>query len=98
MSIDEATRHRLHNHLSEFLGPDDTEALMACLPPLGWGDLVTRQYLDHKLEQIDARFEQLYHRFTGELHKAITRQTTVMLGFLATLFVSLAGVMLMVGR
>lgn len=74
MAIDEPTRYRLHQRLDEVLGPDEAAALMACLPPLGWGDVATKA--DLTLLEAKLRAE-----FRGEL-SAQTR--TLLLGFLGS--------------
>ena len=61
MAIDERTRHALHQRLDEVLGADEAATLMAHLPPTGWGDVVTREYLDMAFQAQDARLEA---RFT----------------------------------
>jgi hypothetical protein len=39
-------RHELHQRLDQVLSADGASTLMAHLPPTGWGDVVTREYLD----------------------------------------------------
>lgn len=41
--IDERRRNDLYNGLEESLGAERAETLMAFLPPLGWGDVATKQ-------------------------------------------------------
>jgi len=68
MAIDEPTRHELHQRLDAVLGADEAATLMAHLPPTGWGDVVTREYLDLTIRaqdaRLDARFTQIDARFT----------------------------------
>lgn len=67
MAIDERTRHELHQRLDEVLGADQAATLMAHLPPTGWGDVVTREYLDMAMQaqhaRLDARFAQIDAQF-----------------------------------
>jgi hypothetical protein len=67
MAIDERTRHELHQQLDDVLGADEAATLMAHLPPTGWGDVVTREYLDMAMQaqdaRLDARFAQIDARF-----------------------------------
>jgi hypothetical protein len=69
MAIDERTRHELHQRLDAVLGGDAAATLMAHLPPTGWGDVVTREYLDLALgaqdARVDARFAQMDRRIAG---------------------------------
>lgn len=60
MAIDERTRHELHQRLDQVLGVDQAATLMAHLPPTGWGDVVTREYLDLALQAQDARLESRF--------------------------------------
>jgi hypothetical protein len=45
MTIDEQTRHALHNRLDEALGAEHAATLMSYLPPVGWADVATKQDL-----------------------------------------------------
>ncbi|MBW3604875.1 MAG: hypothetical protein KY460_08190, partial [Actinobacteria bacterium] len=65
MTADARARHELHRRLDNVLGPDPAATLMSHLPPTGWGDVVTRAYLDHALAARDARFDQMDARFDG---------------------------------
>ena len=49
MSIDEATRNAIHNAFREQMGPELAGALMGLLPPVGWADVATKQYVDTRL-------------------------------------------------
>ncbi|CAN5852932.1 hypothetical protein BH23ACT10_BH23ACT10_29670 [soil metagenome] len=53
MAVDERARHELHGRLDDVLGADAAGTLMEHLPPTGWGDVVTRDYLT---AQLDSRF------------------------------------------
>lgn len=55
MSVTERARHELHERLVELIGPQRAETLMEYLPPTGWGDVVTKEYLDLRLEAIEHR-------------------------------------------
>lgn len=67
MAIDERTRHELHQRLEDVLGSNEAATLMAHLPPSGWGDVVTRDYLDLAIQaqdaRLEARFAQIDARF-----------------------------------
>ena len=76
MAIDEPTRYRLHQRLDEVLGRDEAAALMACLPPLGWGDVATKADLRSGLELTE-------QRILATMRAEMNAQTrTLMLGFL----------------
>lgn len=55
MAIDERSRHELYLKLEEVLGPDEAATLMGHLPPVGWGDVVTKRDLDVRLEALENR-------------------------------------------
>lgn len=55
MTVTERTRHELHEALVELMGSERAETLMEHLPPTGWGDVVTKEYLDLRLEAQEHR-------------------------------------------
>lgn len=62
MAVDDRARHHLHGRLDEVLGADAAATLMGHLPPTGWGDVVTQEYLDLRLAQFESRMDA---RFAG---------------------------------
>ncbi|HJP64890.1 MAG TPA: hypothetical protein VKA30_01145 [Actinomycetota bacterium] len=85
MSVDERSRYELYQRLEQVLGPKEASTLMEHLPPLGWGDVATKQDLD-RLEQ------RLEDRLTASFRAELVSQTrTMILAMLGTV-VSLAGV------
>jgi hypothetical protein len=85
MAIDEHARNRLYRHLEELLGSDDAETLMAHLPPVGWGDVATKQDLAlvrndlQELERrMELRFETMEHKLLGALRGEMVGQTRFM--------------------
>jgi hypothetical protein len=105
MAIDERTRHALHQRLDEVLGADEAATLMAHLPPTGWSDVVTRDYLDTVIQaqdvRMDARFTRLESRIDavrhellaatrGELVAALAQQTRQMIVAMIGTVLSLA--------
>lgn len=80
MSMDEAARHELFEQLRSTLGEEAAATLMAQLPPFDWTELVTKQYLDERLELLEHR---ILAAFRAEMNGAITAQTrTVVYGAL----------------
>lgn len=78
MAVSEERRYQLHRRADEVLGADHAMTLMESLPPTGWGDVATRQYvdlrfdslearIDARFEAVDSRFEVLQHRFEARL-------------------------------
>lgn len=62
MAADGASRHQLHLRLDEVLGPKDAMTLMASLPPDDGTPVVTRGYLDLRLEALEQRLMAAIHR------------------------------------
>lgn len=73
MAIDERARHELHQRLDDAVGAEAAATLMAHLPPAGWGDVVTRDYLDMAIRtqdvRFDTRFERLERKIDGLRHE-----------------------------
>ena len=46
MALTEAMRLRLFEHFEALMGPDEAEAMMELLPPVGWADVATKRDLD----------------------------------------------------
>ena len=77
MAVDERSRHQMFGRLDEVLGADAATTLMEHLPPTGWGDVVTRDYLT---AQLDARFGEMngemnerFAEITGEMNVRFER-------------------------
>lgn len=76
MSVDGATRHKLHTSARATLGPEEGDALMELLPPIGWHDFATKHDL-HELEtRIGYRFEAIDHKFDAFQARIDTRFET----------------------
>jgi hypothetical protein len=75
MTIDERSRHALHQRLEEVLGPDEASTLMEHLPPVGWSDVATRRDLTVFGRDLDAMATSLTGTFRSELAQAISSQT-----------------------
>jgi hypothetical protein len=103
VSITEQDRIRLHNYFEEAMGEDLAPAMMACLPPTGWGDLATKQDLRREIGDVQKEVHHfgevfdlkltimeanLMHRFQREL-----RLQTLALGALITVFSALRGIL-----
>ncbi|MCU1486258.1 MAG: hypothetical protein JWN67_3004 [Actinomycetia bacterium] len=54
MALTEAMRHRLFQHFEQLMGPDEAEAMMELLPPVGWADVATKRDLDALGDQLRA--------------------------------------------
>ncbi len=77
MAVTERTRHELHEALVELMGPERAETLMEHLPPTGWGDVVTKEYLDLRLEALE-------HRLLSEVDSRLRSQMAIAVGMMAT--------------
>jgi hypothetical protein len=47
VAVTEQARHHLHTYFAEAMGDERAATMMELLPPTGWGDLATRQDLEH---------------------------------------------------
>jgi hypothetical protein len=68
MDIDHAGRDRLYRRAVEVLGREEAETLMASLPPMDSTQIVTKDYLDLRLEALE-------HRLSANFESALRRQT-----------------------
>lgn len=75
MSVTDRARHELHERLVELMGRDHAETLMESLAPTGWGDVVTRDYLDLRLSALE-------HRLISVAESKARGQTTLLVGLL----------------
>lgn len=80
MAVDERSRHDLFTRIEEVLGKEHASVLMEHLPPLGWGEVVTKR----DLEAVELR---MLATFRGELNA----QTRVMMFGMSTAVVTVAG-------
>lgn len=68
MAVDEQTRHEMQRRFTEVVGVETAGALMEHLPPSGWGDVVTREYLDLALDAQNARVDTRFERLEGSIN------------------------------
>jgi hypothetical protein len=52
MALTEALRHRLFERFEQLTGPDEAEAMMELLPPVGWADVATERDLDAMADKL----------------------------------------------
>ena len=83
MTVDERARHQLFVKLEEVLGAEEATTLMETLPPIRHGEIVTKDYLD-------ARLEALEDRLTAKL----SQQTRTVVFSLVAVVVSVSSVAL----
>ena len=72
MPVDERTRRIMTEGLVRFLGEEVTDALLAHLPPAGWGEVATVSTVEQGLEQLGDRLRAEFQR---ELRTAVSEQT-----------------------
>ena len=75
MSVTDRARQELHERLVERMGPDPAETLMASLAPTGWDDVITRDYLDLRLDALE-------HRVLSEMDSRLRSQMTTIIGMM----------------
>ncbi len=76
MAITEQSRHQMLDALSAAIGEGPAMTLAEHLPPVGWGDVATKQDLAHLEARLDLRFEAIDHRFESIDHRfdALSKQ------------------------
>ena len=73
MAVTETQRHDLHTHFQETMGNERAAVVMDLLPPVGWGDVATkegletstaliRKDLDHAVERLDMKMATMATR------------------------------------
>jgi hypothetical protein len=83
MSVDERARHQLFVKLEQVLGAEEATTLMETLPPVSHDEIVTKTYLD-------LRLEALKH----ELIAKMSQQTRTIVFALVAVVVSISSVAL----
>ncbi len=84
LPVTERTRHELHEILVELMGPDRAETLMESLPPVGWGDVATKEYLDLRFKALEHKMEALEHRVLGEMDSRLRSQMAMVIGMMVS--------------
>jgi hypothetical protein len=69
MSVDESSRHQLHERLRKVLGPEEAGTLMAHLPLGGVGELVTKDDLRRTQERLELKMDAMRHELRGEIQQ-----------------------------
>jgi hypothetical protein len=83
MSVDERARHQLFVKLEEVLGREEATTLMDTLRPVPHGEIVTKDYLDMRLEALKQ-----------ELSAKISQETRVIVFAMVGVVVSISSVAL----
>jgi hypothetical protein len=65
--VSEAARHDLHEGLIEGLGPERAGTLMELLPPVGWGDIATKEHVDQRFDRLSERLDHLGERLDHQV-------------------------------
>ena len=69
MAVDERARHQLFLRMEEELGPEAAQTMMELLPPVGWGNVATKDDLRQLDERMTMRFDVLRSELRGEMHQ-----------------------------
>ena len=54
MSVSEFQRHQIFQWLEGAMGSEKAAIMMDLLPPVGWGDVVTRADLDARISRLES--------------------------------------------
>ena len=82
MTVDDRSRLQLHRRLEEVPGAEEASSLMSYLPPVTWQHVATKQDLD-----------VLANTLRAEIYKGFTRQTWLIVTFVATLNAGLVAIL-----
>ena len=85
--ITDAMRLALHNRARVVLGQEERDTLMAHLPPVGWADVATKDYVDHCVQIAE-------HRLGERIERGFRRQSM----WIVTLFVAQNAIFLYVAE
>lgn len=94
MTTGESRRHDLYNGLTEFLGADRADTLMAYLPPRENSDLATRWDIDALTSRIDGVETSLAARIDGvnqRLDRIVLTLAAGLIAIIATLISQVFG-------
>jgi len=83
VAVDERARHQLFVKLEEVLGVEEATTLMETMPPVGYGELATKQDL-----------VAMKHEIIAELRQDISNQTRTIVVSLVAVVVSISSVAL----
>ncbi|MCA1846005.1 MAG: hypothetical protein LC792_23000, partial [Actinobacteria bacterium] len=87
--------HELRKHLEDTMGEERAMTLMDHLPPVGWADVATKEYVDWSIERLrtemNARFDVVNTRLDGlvtqaQFHRDLRTQTMALMGMNLTFF------------
>ena len=95
MTTAEARRRDLYNALSEFIGADKADTLMAYLPPREASDLATStdvEELTTRIDRLDARLDRMETRFDARFDAVNHRLDRLFLTLAAGLIAMIATV------
>jgi hypothetical protein len=65
--LDERARHDLYGAITELLGSQRADTLMALLPPVGWADVATKDDLLQLEARLDVRLDTRFARHEARL-------------------------------
>jgi len=57
MSVSEFQRHQIFQWLEAEMGPEKASIMMDLLPPVGWGDIVTKSDLRAEMAELRGEFK-----------------------------------------
>lgn len=67
MSVTEFQRHEVFKWFEERMGPEKAAVMMDLLPPVGWGDIATKQDLAALESRLDTRMSAQIHEANADM-------------------------------
>jgi hypothetical protein len=59
MAVTEEARYEVHKYFEGTMGPQRAATLMEMLPPVGWGDIATKQYVGTQIDLVRKDLDNL---------------------------------------
>jgi hypothetical protein len=84
VAVTEESRHELYNRLQEAIGHDPATTLMESLPPVGWGEVATKQDLHAAVAPLATR-EDMY-KLEARMVSRMNTQLLAVLGMNVSLY------------
>lgn len=86
MYVSEFQRHEVFKWLEEKMGPERAQIMMDLLPPVGWGDIVTKRDLYAEVGGLRSEMQAGFAELRAEMHAGFAEMHAARSGLLVKLF------------
>lgn len=80
MSVSEYQRHEVFKWLEQQMGPEKAAIMMDLLPPVGWGDIATRNDLQSELAAFRAEMHAAHSELLLKLFFGMVASNATLVG------------------